>query len=168
MTILVAFASKHRSTQAIAERIAVRLREMGNDVAIQPVQSVGEVSHYEAFVIGSAVYFGSWMQEATDFVRRHRDMLATCPVWLFSSGPTGEAALPEPKEIAELNAAIRPQEHREFGGMLDHHTLSFPERLIVQGVKAPEGDFRDWHAIDLWADSIARALAPSTAAPNQA
>src|SRR5262249_41183302 len=100
MPVLVTFASKHGSTQAIEERIAMRLREMGQDVVIQPVQSVAEVSQYGALVIGSAVYFGSWMKDATDFVRRHRDVLAVCPVWLFSRGPTGDAAVPEPKEIA--------------------------------------------------------------------
>ena len=116
MLILVAFASKHGSTQEISERITTRLRQMGKDVAIQSVQSVEDVRQYEAFVIGSAVYFGSWMKEATDFTRRNRDALAARPVWLFSSGPTGEASLPEPKEISELKTAVRPREHREFAG----------------------------------------------------
>jgi menaquinone-dependent protoporphyrinogen oxidase len=168
MSILVAFASKHGSTQEIAERITTRLRQMGKDVAIQSVQSVGDVRQYEAFVIGSAVYFGSWMKEATDFVRRNRDALAARPVWLFSSGPTGAASLPEPKEISELMTAVRPQEHREFSGRLDRHLLSFAERVVVKGVRAPEGDFRHWHAIDDWAENIARALAPSPMTPHPA
>jgi menaquinone-dependent protoporphyrinogen oxidase len=119
-------------------------------------------------VIGSAVYFGSWMKEATDFVHCNRDALAARPVWLISSGPTGAASLPEPKEISELKAAVRPQAHREFSGVLDRHLLSFAEQLVVKGVRAPEGDFRDWRAIEDWAENIARALAPSPMTPHPA
>lgn len=171
MSVLVTYASKHGATEEIAERIAAKLRQLGQDVEVRPVEAVeaaGDLQQYEAVVIGSAVYFGAWMKEAIAFVRANRKALAARPVWLFSSGPTGEAAppdqpdQPDPKQIAELNAAIRPQEHRMFGGELDYHKLSFPERMIIKGVKAPEGDFRDWDAIEAWSESIGRALAPST------
>jgi len=33
-----------------------------------------------------------------------------------------------------------------------------PERVIVKGVKAPTGDFRDWNEIDSWAAGIASRL----------
>jgi menaquinone-dependent protoporphyrinogen oxidase len=36
--------------------------------------------------------------------------------------------------------------------------LSFAERMMVKAVRAPEGDFRDWQAIEAWAASIARDL----------
>ena len=36
--------------------------------------------------------------------------------------------------------------------------LNMAEQLIVRGVKAPTGDFRDWHAITAWANGIAIAL----------
>ena len=174
MSVLVTYASKHGATEEIAERIAGKLRQLGKDVEVRPVEAVelaGDLRRLEAVVIGSAVYFGSWMKEATAFVRANCEALAARPVWLFSSGPTGEAAppdqpdqpdQPDPKQIAELNAAIRPQEHRMFGGELNHHKLSFPERMIIKGVKAPEGDFRDWDAIEAWSESIGRALAPNT------
>ena len=42
---------------------------------------------------------------------------------------------------------------------LDKRKLSFPERLAVKAVKAPEGDFRDWDDIDAWALKIAGELA---------
>jgi menaquinone-dependent protoporphyrinogen oxidase len=41
---------------------------------------------------------------------------------------------------------------------LDTNKLSFPEKLIVKGIKAPIGDFRDWEAITAWATGIAEAL----------
>lgn len=160
MSVLITYASKHGSTKEIAERITARLRQLGKDAEIRPVEAVGDLRPYEAVVLGSAVYFGSWMKEPVEFVAANRDALAARPVWLFSSGPTGETSLPDPKQVAELNAAIRPRDHRMFGGALDHRKLSLPERVIIKGVKAPEGDFRDWAAIDAWASSIAQELTP--------
>ncbi len=45
-----------------------------------------------------------------------------------------------------------------FFGALDREKLSFSERMIVKAVKAPDGDFRDWDAINGWADEIADEL----------
>ena len=89
MTVLVAYASKHGSTQGIAERITEKLRQLGKEVEAQPMDAVEDTGSYEAFVIGSAIYFGSWLKEATEWVRRNKAILAGRPVWLFSSGPLG-------------------------------------------------------------------------------
>jgi menaquinone-dependent protoporphyrinogen oxidase len=164
MSVLITYASKHGATKGIAERIAATLRQRGQDVVVQPVAAAVDLQPYDAFVIGSAVYMGSLMKEATTFVRRNRVVLAERPVWLFSSGPTGDTPPPEPKEIAEFLAAIRPRDHRVFGGALNRQGLSFPERIIVKGVKAPLGDFRDWDEIDTWAQHIADTLAPAATA----
>jgi menaquinone-dependent protoporphyrinogen oxidase len=48
--------------------------------------------------------------------------------------------------------------HHLFAGALNIRDLSFVERAIVKGVKAPTGDFRDWNEIDSWATSIAQHL----------
>ncbi len=173
MKILVAYASKHGSTRAIAERIALRLEPAGHAAEARPVSSVGDLAAYDAFVIGSATYLGHWQTEATEFVRRHHTLLTGRPVWLFSSGPLGTEALDargndvraaaEPKEIAELQEAILPREHRVFFGALDPGTLGVRDRLIralpAGRALLPEGDFRDWQEIDTWCDAIARDLA---------
>lgn len=49
---------------------------------------------------------------------------------------------------------------RIFFGALDHSHLSFAERMMAKAVRAPEGDFRDWKAIEAWAASIAQELDP--------
>ena len=64
MTVLVAYASKHGSTQGIAERITEKLRQLGKEVEAQPMDAVEDPRRYEAFVIGSAIYYGSWLKEA--------------------------------------------------------------------------------------------------------
>lgn len=86
-------------------------------------------------------------------------------MWLFSSGPTGEGnplqlmkgwRFPEAQQpIADR---IRPRDIAFFHGVLDTKKLSLAEKLIVKGVKAPLGDFRDWETIASWAAAIAEAL----------
>ena len=60
--------------------------------------------------------------------------------------------------MTEFRQAIRPREQSIFFGALDHSHLSFAERVMVKAVRAPEGDFRDWQAIEAWTASIARDL----------
>ena len=161
MTVLVAYASKHGSTQEIAERIAEKLRQLGKEAETRSVDEVSDPESYEAFVIGSAIYYGSWLKEATEWVRRNQAVLAARPVWLFSSGPLGtevKDAEPQPKELADVWETIGPRDQRIFFGALEHSRLSFAERMMVKAVRAPEGDFRDWQAIEAWAASIARDL----------
>jgi menaquinone-dependent protoporphyrinogen oxidase len=160
MAVLVAYASKHGSTQGIAERIAEKLRQLGIQAEARPVEEVSDPGSYQALVIGSAIYYGSWLKEATEWVRRNRAVEASLPVWLFSSGPLGtevQDTEPQPKEMAEFEA-IAPRDQRIFFGALDSSRLSFAERMMVKAVRAPAGDFRDWQAIEDWAASIARDL----------
>ena len=161
MAILIVYASKHGSTQGIAERIAEKLRQLGKEAEARPVDAVDDPGSYEAIVIGSAVYYGYWLKEATEWVHHHQAVLAGHPVWLFSVGPLGtevQDAEQQPKEMTEFREAIGPREQRIFFGALDHHKLSFAERMMVKAVRAPEGDFRDWQAVEAWAASIVRDL----------
>ncbi len=173
MSVLVAYATKYGATGEIAERIAGRLRASGLDAEAQPVGAAGDLSGYEAFVIGSAAYMGRWLKEAAGFVRRNRAALAGRPVWLFSSGPLGTEAtdaqgrdlreLAEPKEFAEFREAIGPRGTRVFFGALDPGRLGLRDRLVrampAGRALLPEGDFRDWQAIEAWAGQIADELA---------
>ena len=161
MTVLVAYSSKHGSTAGIATSIADRLNELGKVATARSVDDVSDLGGVDAVVLGSAVYAGSWMKEATAFAERYRDTLAGLPVWLFSSGPLGEEIEDEqeqPKQLGELTETLSPKEHRVFFGALDKGKLGFSERMIVKAVKAPEGDFRDWDGIREWADQIAAEL----------
>lgn len=178
MSILVAYASKHGATQGIAEKIAETLTASGQQAYARRVQAAGPLTGYDAFVIGSAAYMGSWMKDAAEFVRRNQEIIAAKPVWLFSSGPLGTSmkdekgrdilVASEPKEFAEFKAALKPRGVRVFFGALDAAKLSLPERAIralpAGRALLPPGDFRDWKAIGAWAESIAKELAPVPAA----
>ena len=159
--IVVAYASKHGSTEGIALAIAKRLQERGHDSLARPVDAIDDLANVDAVVLGSGVYAGSWLKEAIGFAERHRNELARVPVWLFSSGPLGEQVIDDeeqPRQLAELREHLSPRDHEVFYGALDPTKLSFPERMIVKAVKAPDGDFRDWGAIAAWADTIADEL----------
>jgi menaquinone-dependent protoporphyrinogen oxidase len=162
MQVMVACASKHGSTEGIAQAVADRLQQQGHDAVAKRVVDVSDLDGIQAIVLGSAVYAGSWMHEATEFAKGNADVLSKMPVWLFSSGPLGTEVDDEeeqPRQLAELTYALHPKGHRVFFGALDHEKLGFGERMMVKAVKAPEGDFRDWEAIAEWADEIAKDLA---------
>ena len=173
MKVLVGYSSKYGATEGIAERIAATLRTAGQDATALPLADVADPSAYDAFVIGGGAYMGSWRKDATRFVRRHRDLLASRPVWLFSSGPLGTKlrdaqgrdvlAQARPKQFEEYADSIKPRAMQVFFGALDVARLRGRDRLVslipaVEDVM-PVGDFRDWPAIEAWAEGIARELA---------
>jgi len=171
MRVLVVYASRYGATRGIAERITGALNERGHQAAMVAAGKAGSVGDYDAFVVGSAVFIGRWMKDASEFVRRNSAALADKPVWLFSSGPIGQTTEEEkvlessvPKDIAELEPLVRPRGHRVFFGAFDHTRLDLGHKLVfaMPAMKRlmVDGDYRDWKAIDAWAEEIAAALAP--------
>jgi len=162
MTTLVVYASKYGATQGIAERIADKLVSSGHPAQARPVKAAGDLLSYDAYVVGSAAYMGSWLKEAAEFVRSNQALLVTRPVWLFSSGPLGTATkdakgrdllvTSEPKEFTEFAEAIEPRATRVFFGALNPSKLGLAHRAARRLPAArpllPEGDFRNWTAID--------------------
>lgn len=165
--VLVAYATKHGSTAEISARIGRALQDAGLTTDVMPVDDVSDVTRYTAVVLGSAVYVGRWRKEATRFLEEHEAALAQRDVWLFSSGPTGEGDPVEqlegwrlPEKLQPAADRIGPHDIAVFQGVLDADKLNFVERFMINAVKAPTGDFRDWEAIDAWAKEIAASLAP--------
>jgi menaquinone-dependent protoporphyrinogen oxidase len=188
--VLVVHGSRHGGTRGIAERIGEVLRTEGFEAIVEAADRAKDVAAADAFVVGSGVYMGSWLNEPLDFMRRNQSALAARPTWLFSSGPlpgsTKEAPETDPvtnalgpvdgpgsggrKKVEELSAAIHPRDHRVFFGAFDPNDppKAMSERLVrmlpaAKGI-LPPGDFRDWEAIEAWAREIAAALAAPVAA----
>jgi menaquinone-dependent protoporphyrinogen oxidase len=187
--VQVVYASRHGGTAGIAERIEDVLRRRGLDVAIANAKSYPDPAGFDAYVIGSGVYMGRWLDEALTFIDRNQALLATKPTWLFSSGPVAvvktepggnplEPALGPAdgpgsgghKRIATVSAVIHPRDHHVFSGVYDPSdpAKSFSERLarMLPAAKAtlPAADYRDWVEIENWAHGIASALQPARAA----
>lgn len=174
MAVLVAYATRHGSTAGIAERIAARLTERGFPAESHAVDKVGSLETYDAVVLGAATYMFHWHKDAVRFAHQHADVLGNRPLWLFSSGPLGteqvdaaghdvrEGAVP--KEFPDLIASLGPRGTQVFFGAYDPEAkpVGLAERVVrsmpASGDLLKPGDFRDWEAIDAWADDIADQL----------
>jgi menaquinone-dependent protoporphyrinogen oxidase len=169
--VAVVCASHYGATRGIAERIGAELSVAGFDAQVYDAADpphAEAMADFDAFVVGSAVYMGHWVKDATAFVRRYQPTLLEHPVWLFSSGPLGadgdaDAENLVPAEIADFTKTVRPIEHRVFSGAIDPEALSLPHRMIRKfpgaAEKIPAGDFRNWPEIEAWSRDIARRLA---------
>jgi menaquinone-dependent protoporphyrinogen oxidase len=163
--VLVAYASKYGATAEIAERIGQVLREAGVSAEVLPAGRVLDLTRYRAVVLGSAVYAFRWRKEATKLLKALAADRSGFPVWLFTSGPTGEGdddAFPEgvklPKRLQPAADLIQPRDIAVFRGMLDMMKLNPVERWIMGAMKATDGDYRDWDAIEAWARDIAQTM----------
>ncbi len=184
--VLVVYGSRHGGTKGIAERIGevLRTKDLDAVVAAADIAEDRDVDAADAYVVGSGVYMGSWLKEPLDFIKRYEETMAVRPLWLFSSGPLpgsskdthaedpienalGPAEGPGSggrKKIEELSAITHPLDHRVFFGAFDPHDppKAFSERIVRMLPAAknvlPEGDFREWDQIEVWAEQIATAL----------
>lgn len=158
-TVLVAYASKHGSTAEIAEVIADKMRESGLEVDCMPVRDVESLERYDAVVLGSALYLNHWRTDATRFLREQAEGLAERPLWVFSSGPVGEASTAlEPKRIVAEIERLGAREHVVFGGRLPSEAHGPFEQVLVRKTPTQYRDRRYWAEIRAWAARIAEAI----------
>jgi menaquinone-dependent protoporphyrinogen oxidase len=184
--VRIVYGSRHGGTRGIAERIGQVLEADGIGATVEPAGPATAADDADAYVVGSGVYMGSWLDEPLGFLARDQGVLATHPVWLFSSGPlpgsTKEKPAEDPlenalgplegpgsggrKRVEALSTAIGVRDHRVFLGAFDPKDppKAMSERLVRMMPAArgmlPEGDFRDWSAIEAWAREIGQALTP--------
>lgn len=165
--VLVVAASRHGATAGIAAVLAhsiehsVAGRAAGVSAVPMPADQRPDPTPFDAVVIGSAVYAGSWLGPAREYATAYAVILRARPVWLFSSGPIGEAPFPsdEPHEVAALAHLTRARGHMIFPGRLDPTRLSFGERAMATAMHVPVGDFRDWAAVRAWGEELAGHIA---------
>jgi menaquinone-dependent protoporphyrinogen oxidase len=168
--VLVTAASKHGATWEIATALARELTECDAGRAISltavavPVEQHPDPSSFDAVLLGSAVYVGRWLEPARQFASAHLTSLRGRPVWLFSSGPIGQAPFPpdEPHDAQPIGAMLAARGHRVFPGRLEKERLSIGERAMVTAMRAPLGDFRDWAMVRAWAEEIAATVTRET------
>ncbi len=176
MKVLVAYASKGGSTKEIAEFIGKNLSDSNIGTEVREVSSVENIENYDAFIIGSAVYYFHWLKEARKFVFRNRSILASKPVWVFSSGPTGRSETDKkgrnlrevsaPKEMNDIRESINPQDHHIFFGALFSDRIKGAAGMFSRWIpESEQGDFRNWNEIEAWTKGIASILTAQTLHP---
>ena len=160
MRLLVAYGSKHGSTEAVARAIASTLSRSGNAVEVHSAETVDDVGDYDAVVLGGAIYMGRLHRSARRFLELHRDAIAEVPLAVFAMGPQSldkEAESRAQLQHALDRARVAPDTVAIFGGVIDPTQLHFPFNHL------PETDQRDWKAIEEWAlefAAIVEAQAP--------
>jgi menaquinone-dependent protoporphyrinogen oxidase len=182
---LIFHASRHGATAGIAERIGEVLRSADIDAVVAPASDEPIVTGFDAFVVGSGVYMGSWLKDGVEFLEHNVETLRTRPTWLFSSGPIPSSTKERPAEDDRYGGALGPadgpgsggrkkieglaerigvREHRILQGAYDPNDppKALSERLarMMPAVKEilPPGDFRQWDVIDAWANELATEI----------
>ena len=151
---LVAYASKHGSTEEVARWIGSYLRSEGHDVDVRDAALVPDVESYDAVIVGGSLYMGRWHADARTFLRRHRAALEARALAVFALGPlTLEvdqvAGSRKQLENALTHLGVHPQFVAVFGGVVDPKKLHFPFNRM------PATDARDSSEIEAWADEVA-------------
>jgi menaquinone-dependent protoporphyrinogen oxidase len=165
--ILVAYATKCGSTAEIATAIGKLLSSAGAEVDVRRVQDVKDVKGYQAVVIGSATRMEKILPEAIDFANRHRRVLQQIPTAYFTVGvtmveDTAENRAKAAGYLEPLCQIKRPASLGLFAGKVDHARLDPFTRFALSWVKEGPlagGDFRNWDAINAWAQGLVPLMA---------
>jgi menaquinone-dependent protoporphyrinogen oxidase len=166
---LVTYASKYGATAEIAKKIAEVLNQTGLPTDVLSVEQVTDVKPYQAVILGTAVYIGRWRKGAIRFLKHYEEALTERKVWIFASGPTGDEKIAHAaegwhlsKKLEVMLEHIAPRNLTLFHGAINPEKLTGLEKWIINRVKAPVGDFRNWEAITSWASDIATDLKQAT------
>jgi menaquinone-dependent protoporphyrinogen oxidase len=157
--VLVAYASKCGSTGEVAQAIGQELCAHGATVDVRRIEEVGDVTGYDAFVVGSAIRMGNWLPQAKDFVEANAARLHTAPtafftVHMLNLDDSEESKTARAAYVAPMHAILEPQAEAFFAGKLAMDKMSFLDRMISKMMKAKNEDKRDWNAIATWANQI--------------
>jgi menaquinone-dependent protoporphyrinogen oxidase len=172
--ILVTFATKYGATQGVAEAIANELRAKGHFVDVVPAREVKSLAGYMAVVLGSPLYIGSILGDASKFLNRYKEALTHIPTAFFVLGPLYGF----PKEMTDVQVQLdgvlnklswfKPAEVKIFTGAMDLEKFRFPDSLLKMMPANKDNslfktyDGRDWEAIRAWSDSLEGILTLQT------
>ena len=170
MRILVAYASVHGSTRDVAQFIGRVFSIYDVEVTVADVKDVQSIDGYDAYVLGSAIHGGLWLQEMCAFTDRFADQLAQKPSYFWITciraleADGYEHAL---KYYVDHNTlrTITVRDIAVFTGKLNTDAITRQEQWYLasnyDGKLTPgtiKHDYRDWEAIAAWVNSVAKEL----------
>jgi menaquinone-dependent protoporphyrinogen oxidase len=162
--VLLVYGTKTGCTREIAERIGERLRLDGATAEVFSADEAPTPEGYNAVVVGSGVRMSQWHAPVRNWVATNAEALRTIPVASYTACLT---IVSEPEKVDEMRSWSKAVEDAAgltvvdsglFAGWFEPKQFGFLERTILKGMKSPQGDFRDFAAIDAWTDSVAPKL----------
>ena len=157
-TILIAYGSKHGSTQEVAHAVADELQAHGVDVETLPAREVDDLRPYTGVVVGGSIYMGRWHADAIGLLERHKYALSELPLAVFGMGPRTleqhdvESAMGQLRHSLAAVPEVEPTAVAVFGGVINPRALRFPFSRM------PASDARDWDEIRAWAAGLVDTL----------
>ncbi|MBT3994727.1 MAG: hypothetical protein HOF01_02920 [Chloroflexi bacterium] len=160
--VLVAFATRFGSTREIVSAMVHELNSAGLDAHGAEATSSLNPDDYDAFVIGSPIYGSKWLAAAGMFAAITSERIDGKPVALFSVGTLGlnssEAGEKEHKDFVTGLIDVAPKlnivSDALFSGYFERSNLPWYLRIIDRFAPTPQGDHRDWQAIQSWTKSL--------------
>lgn len=162
--VLVVFATHSGCTQGVGLAIARSLEKRGASVQVHPAFDAPDPADFDAVVVGSGVRGARWHEAARDWLIRHSNTLAEKPVALYTVGLEIMSGFGKEAEVRSYTDAlvertgIRPVGIGLFAGWYEPQRFSVVEHAILHSLNAPQGDHRNWHAIEAWTDTVAPRL----------
>jgi menaquinone-dependent protoporphyrinogen oxidase len=152
--VLIAYASKHGSTEQVARRVAEVLRAHGLTTTVKQAGDVTDLDGAYAVVLGGSIYMGHWHRDARAFLKRHAEALDEVPFAVFALGPGKNTEHDFEQSRKQLDHALAKEPELEpravtvFGGVIEPDRLRFPFN------HTPAVDIRDWPTIHAWAAEL--------------
>jgi menaquinone-dependent protoporphyrinogen oxidase len=172
MNILVGYASAHGSTEEIARFMGRLLEAYDVKVTLSQLEDVQDVSSYDAFIVGSPIHAGMWLQAVSLFFERCGAQMAGKPAFLFITcirvmeDDGREHALQYYVHHPTLEAVgITNDRIGVLAGKIDINAINWDERWLLssnydgtEGSKLVNHDYRDWQAIAGWTHGVAKMM----------
>lgn len=166
LKVLVAYATRAGSTMEIAQSIGRIFIDAGYETDTLGIKKVRSLEQYDAAILGTAVHTGMLMPEMVRFVRKNRMVLCRMSVAAFAVCLSMKPQTPEHHAAAKefldpVRREISLVSEGFFAGVMDYSRVGFIARFIVKNmVQTPEGDFREWDAINGWTRDLTERLKP--------
>ena len=171
--VLIVYGSGYGQTQKIAEFIAKRLRERGNEVDIvfgKRLPRNLSPETYEAIIVAASVRSMKYQKYIVSFARTHCQLLQKLPsafvsVSMAEAGGGFQTSWLE-KFISD--SGWRPAIFRSFAGALDYRKYNFITRMIMKKIAqktrmntdtSANHEYTDWDAVKKFADEFADTVA---------
>lgn len=170
MQVLVGYASAHGSTAEIAHKIGDVLQQYDCDATVASVDTIHSITAYDCFVLGSAVHNSKLLPSMFAFIRRFKDDLALNPVFFWVTcvrvlEEGGRAHVMQHYIPYEVVPGMYVQDVAIFAGKLHYEGVRPEEKWLLatgydgtQSLQDMAADYRDWQAINNWAETMARQI----------